>query len=80
MACGTPVLTSTVSSLPEVAGDAAIMVQPTELDAIIEGLETLIMDESLRAALTEQGLERAKQFTWERTAKQLHEIYVQMVG
>ena len=80
MACGTPVLTSTVSSLPEVAGDAAIMVEPTGLEAIAEGLERLITDEALRAQLVERGLARAKQFTWERTAEQLHAIYVQMTG
>ena len=80
MACGTPVLTSNVSSLPEVAGDAAIMVEPEKLEAIVVGLERLIRDEALRAMLVGRGLVRAKQFTWERTARQLHDIYTRMLS
>lgn len=68
MACGTPVLTSNTSSLPEVVGDAALTVNPLDTGAIARGLERLLADDSLRAALRERGLARARRFTWERTA------------
>ena len=55
MACGTPVLTSNVSSLPEVAGDAAVLVPPTDVDAIADGLRRLLEDAALRADLAERG-------------------------
>ena len=69
MACGTPVVTSTVSSLPEVAGDAALMIDPTDLDALIDALDRLIDSETLRHDLTARGLARAREFTWERSAQ-----------
>jgi glycosyltransferase involved in cell wall biosynthesis len=78
MACGTPVVTSNLSSLPEVAGDAGLTVDPTDLDAIIDSLQRLVDDEALRASLIEKGLSRAREFTWERSAAQLHEIYTRM--
>ena len=80
MACGTPVLTSNVSSLPEVAGDAAITVDPNDLDAIVDGLQRLVDDERLRSTLIERGLARAKQFTWDRSAQQLRDIYTRMLA
>ncbi|MCC6805145.1 MAG: glycosyltransferase family 4 protein, partial [Anaerolineae bacterium] len=79
MACGTPVVTSNVSSLPEVAGDAALTVDPTDLDAIIAALQQLIDDDELRANLAARGIERAREFTWERAAAQLRQIYSQML-
>ncbi len=69
MACGTPVLTSNVSSLPEVAGDAAIMVAPSDQDAITGALERMITDADLRAELARRGLERAQMFTWAAAAR-----------
>ena len=75
MASGTPVLTSNISSLPEVAGDAAIMVDPYDLDAITDGLKRLILDSALRDSLIQKGLVRARQFTWEKSARQLLGIY-----
>ncbi len=80
MACGTTVVTSNVSSLPEVAGDAALTVDPTDLDAIIDALQRLIDDEALRADLSARGFARAHEFTWDRSAQQLHEIYMRMIG
>jgi len=79
MACGTPVVTSNVSSLPEVAGDAALTVNPTDLDAIVETLCRLIDDESLRADLIAKGIARAHSFTWDRAAEQLQQIYTQLL-
>jgi glycosyltransferase involved in cell wall biosynthesis len=69
MACGTPVLTSNVSSLPEVAGDAAVLVDPDDPDALAEGLRELLTDDDLRSRLASMGLARAAGFTWERAAK-----------
>jgi len=69
MACGAPVLTSTTSALPEVAGDAALLVDPGDTDAIAAALGRLAADESLRADLRARGLARAAGFTWERCAR-----------
>lgn len=80
MACGTPVLTSNVSSLPEVAGDTGIMVNPSDQDAITGALERLITDAALRADLSRRGLERAKTFTWDAAAQQLASVYRSMLG
>ncbi len=68
MACGVPVLTSTTSSLPEVAGNAALLVDPLSLQAIADGLERLFENAALRAKLQELGFLQAKSFTWERCA------------
>jgi glycosyltransferase involved in cell wall biosynthesis len=77
MAAGTPVLTSEVSSLPEVAGDAAFLVDPRSEEAIAEGIERLLGDADLRARLAAAGHERVGAFRWEetarRTARVLHE-------
>lgn len=78
MACGTAVVTSNLSSLPEVAGDATLLVEPTDLDAIIDALQRLIDDEILRNTLRAKGLTRAREFTWERSAAELHAIYARM--
>lgn len=70
MACGAPVLTSTTSSLPEVAADAALLVDPEDTAAIAAGLARLAADPALRAELRARGLLRAAQFTWERCAEE----------
>jgi glycosyltransferase involved in cell wall biosynthesis len=69
MACGTPVLTSNLTSLPEVVGDAALLVDPYDVEAIAHGIRRLVEDSALREELRRKGLERAKLFTWERTAE-----------
>ncbi len=75
MACGTPALTANSSSLPEVAGDAALLVNPLDETAIADGMRALIEDDSLREQLRKRGLKRAKQFTWETTARQTIAVY-----
>jgi glycosyltransferase involved in cell wall biosynthesis len=70
MACGTPPLTSNLASLPEVVGDAGILVNPNDVDAIAEGIYRLVEDSQLREALRDKGLIRASQFSWEKTAGQ----------
>ena len=69
MACGTPVVTSNTSSLPEVVGEAALMVDPTDVGAIAAAMARLLDDAPLREYLREAGIERARQFTWTRTAR-----------
>ena len=68
-AAGVPVLTSNISSLPEVAGDAAVLVDPGDVDAIATALSELVADEDLRAVLSAAGVARAARFTWETTAR-----------
>jgi glycosyltransferase involved in cell wall biosynthesis len=74
-ACGTPVLTSNVSSLPEAAGGAALMVDPYDVEALAAGLHRLLVDESLRHELRERGLAHAGQFSWPRTAEETVRVY-----
>lgn len=69
MAAGTAVLASNSSSLPEVVGDAGVLVDPEDVEAIAGGLARLLLDDALRAACEIAGRERARQFTWERTAR-----------
>jgi len=80
MASGTPVVTSNVSSLPEVAGDAALLVDPYDPAAIADGIDRVLRDESLRRDLRVKGLARAKQFSWESSVRRVHDIYMQAVA
>jgi glycosyltransferase involved in cell wall biosynthesis len=75
MRCHIPVLTANVSSLGEVAGNAAVMVDPYSVDSIRDGLIKLLTDESLRVNLIAAGVEQAHPFTWERAAHQLKTLY-----
>lgn len=75
MACGTPVVTSNVSSLPEVAGDAAILVEPTNIEAIAASILRLQQDNVYREQLVYEGLSRAKLFTWKGTAEKTATVY-----
>ena len=75
MACGTPVVTSNVSSLPEVVGDAAVLVNPANVFDIARGIRDVLLDEALRTELIRRGREQASRFSWERTARQMLEIY-----
>jgi len=75
MASGTPVITSNVSSLPEVVGDAAVLIDPYQSDEIADAMERVLTDETLRADLRRRGLERARHFSWERSIRRVREIY-----
>jgi len=75
MASGTPVVTSNVSSLPEVAGDAAVLVDPYDPDSIAGGIERVLTDENVRRDLRRKGLARAQQFSWEASIKRVRDIY-----
>ena len=80
MACGTPVVTSNVSSLPEVVGDAAILVNPENVFDIARGIRDVLLDDALRADLIRRGREQAARFSWDRTARQVLEIYREAAG
>lgn len=75
MACGCPVVTSAVSSLPEVVGEAALCVDPYDVRAIKEAMETILFHPDRRAELVDRGLERAKLFSWQRAASETLEVY-----
>ena len=75
LASGTPVVTSNVSSLPEVAGDAAVLVDPYDPQAIADGIYRVLTDEELRRDLRRKGLARARQFSWEQSVRRVREIY-----
>ncbi len=79
MACGCPVITSNISSLPEIAGNAAILVNPFSAKSIFSAMQTLIEDESLRKKLSKRGLEQSKKFSWEKCAKQTLNVYEKLV-
>ena len=79
MACGTPVITSNVSSLPEVGGDGALYVDPDNTEEIKEKLKNVMEDKELQRELREKGLSRAKQFSWEKCARETYEIYKQIL-
>jgi len=68
--CGVPVMTSNNSSLPEVAGDAALLVDPHDVDAIAEAMRRLVTDDALRAELVRRGFENVKRFSWEKCARE----------
>ena len=75
MACGTPVITSNLSSLPEVAGDAGVLVNPLDIDAITDSVVALLVDSDLREQLIAEGLDHVKRFSWANAARQLKSVY-----
>ncbi len=77
MACGAPVITSNVSSLPEVVGDAAVLVNPENVFDIARGIRDVLLNDHLRNELIRRGHEQANRFSWERTARQVLEIYLE---
>lgn len=79
MACGVPVLTSRVSATAEVAGDAALLVDPQSVDEIRDGLRRLLVDRELRAECARRGIERAACFSWERAADETRAVYHRVV-
>jgi glycosyltransferase involved in cell wall biosynthesis len=80
MACGTPVVCSHVSSLPEVVGDAALIVNPENVFDIARGMQEVLLNNELRSGLIERGLEQARKFSWERTAAQVLETYEEITA
>ena len=79
MASGTPVVTSNVSSLPEVAGDAAVLVDPYSAEAIADGMYRVLTDHDLRSDLRRRGPLHARQFSWQSSVRRVREIYGQVL-
>lgn len=75
MACGAPVVTSNTSSLPEVTGDAALLVDPTDVAQLADAMCLVLSQPALAAELRAKGLARAVQFSWERTARETLSVY-----
>jgi glycosyltransferase involved in cell wall biosynthesis len=80
MQCGVPVITSNTTSLPEVVGDAAITVDPSDGDALCDAILRVLSDTQLRADLSRKGLARAQDFSWARCAGQTVELYRTAIG
>ncbi len=80
MSCGTPVITSHISSLPEVVGDAALMVDPYDVTSISKAMHRIYGDENLRKELSVKGLERAKLFSWKAATDKVSDIYGQILS
>jgi glycosyltransferase involved in cell wall biosynthesis len=79
MACGCPVISSDVSSLPEVAGEAALLVNPRDPDRMSGTIARVLQDEALRGDLRERGLAQAATFSWDRTAREMVAVYGRVV-
>ena len=80
MACGTPVVTSSVSSLPEVTGNAAMLVNPENVFDIARGIREVLLDEALRAELIRRGHQQVRRFSWATAARQVLEIYQEVAA
>lgn len=80
MACGVPVVASSASSVPEVVGEAGLLVDPLDVDDLAGALARALDDEALRADLTRRGLEQARRFSWAESARQLREHYNRLLG
>jgi glycosyltransferase involved in cell wall biosynthesis len=78
MSCGCPVITSNTSSLPEVVGDAGILVDPHDTDGLAKAIYEVLSDNELRNQLVENSLERAKMFSWEKVAQETWKVYENM--
>ena len=80
MACGAPVVTSNVSSLPEVAGEAALLIDPLDVDALAQALERVLTDDTLRREMIREGRAQAAHFTWKTAAQQLRQHYINLLA
>lgn len=80
MACGTPVISSNTTSLPEVVGDAGIMVDPEDVNSLSYSIEKVLSDPDLRSELKTKGLERVKQFNWRLTAEKTLAVYNEVMS
>jgi len=80
MACGCPVITSNTSSLPEVVGDAGIMIDPNDINSLTESMLKILTNNQLREEMSKKSLERAKMFSWKKTAKETWNVYEDVVN
>ena len=79
MACGTPVVSSNAASLPEVIGEAGLMVAPQDMEGLAAAMRQVLTDQNLHAQLRERGLQQARRFSWEKAAQQTVEVYRQVL-
>jgi glycosyltransferase involved in cell wall biosynthesis len=75
MQCGTPVITSNTSSLPEVVGDAGIQIDPKDEDALCQAIIELLNNSELRKKLSKKGIDRSRQFSWSKCAEETVKVY-----
>ena len=80
MACGAPVITAKTTALPEVAGDAAVLINPVEVEELADAIVRVLEEPELRESLRAKGFERVKRFTWERAARQTLAVYRDVCG
>jgi glycosyltransferase involved in cell wall biosynthesis len=80
MACGVPVVCSNASSLPEVAGDAALLVDPLDVDALAAALAQVMVDEGLRRRLVGRGFQRIQRFSWRCCAQETWQVLADVLG
>ncbi|MEW6041492.1 MAG: glycosyltransferase family 1 protein, partial [Elusimicrobiota bacterium] len=80
MACGVPVVTSNVSSLPEVVGDAALLVDPRNAGEIANAMKKLLTDDKLRSEMINRGLNQVKKFSWEKAARETLKVFEEVIG
>jgi len=80
MGCGVPVITSNTSSMPEVAGDAAVLVDPTKPETLALAMASVLTDEALREKLRQKGIARARGFSWDAVARKTLEVYASLGG
>ncbi|ABY95274.1 MULTISPECIES: glycosyltransferase family 4 protein [Thermoanaerobacter] len=74
MACGCPVITSNTSSLPEVVGDAGVMINPHSIEEIAKAIDMVLSNENLRKEMIEKGLKQAQKFSWRKTAEEIYKV------
>jgi len=80
MACGCPVICSNAASMPEVAGEAALLINPTDEGALAYALDCVLTDSQLQQSMIQQGIKRTQQFSWRETAVKTMDIFHQVVG
>jgi glycosyltransferase involved in cell wall biosynthesis len=80
MQCGTPVVSSNVTSIPEVTGDAAVLVDPRSEDELVHAMERVLGDKALGRRLSQKGLAQCRKFSWEKTARETAAAYEQVLG
>ena len=78
MACGCPVVTSNITCMPEIAGEAGILIDPYDVNSLADGMYRILTDSQLRQNLRKKGLERAKLFSWEKCARETLEVYEEL--
>jgi glycosyltransferase involved in cell wall biosynthesis len=78
LACGCPVVTSNITCMPEITGDAGVLIDPYDVSSLTEGMYRVLTDEELRQGLKKKGLQRAKLFSWERCARETLAVYEEL--